>query len=150
MFNYSCNKAEKESPAFGKYRFKFNLRHLRLRRRFAVPDKIIGLTLVLDFFRPLHPNACPASATGSGQAFCPKQAIYQTEPHPERLFVHAVYREQWDYTTYLKKKQSKKEEKVKEYTGPMPIWMIQHINPLTFSMQFHIYLQSAIAPIGKI
>ena len=50
-----------------------NLRHPRLHRRFAVPCVRLGTNACVAH-RPLHQNACPSSATGSGQAFCPKQA----------------------------------------------------------------------------
>ena len=59
-------------------------------------------------------------------------------------------REQWDYTTYLEKKQSQKERK---RTGTFNILRTSTVMPLgmgDFSMQFHIYLQYEIAPIGEI
>ena len=90
MFNYSCNKAEKESPGFGKYWFNFNLRHLRLCRRFAVPDKIIGLALVLDFIDR-----------------CTQMLVLHLPPAADNHFAQSKrstklshIRQQWDYTTY--------------------------------------------------
>ena len=42
--------------------------HIGSAARFAVPEKIIGLMLFLDFFDRCTQIACTASATGSVQA----------------------------------------------------------------------------------
>jgi hypothetical protein len=51
--------------------------------RFAVPEKIFGLTLILDFFDRCTQTPLAVSATGGARAFGPKQALYQTEPCPD-------------------------------------------------------------------
>ena len=50
------------SPTMGAQQNAFN------RSPFAVPDKIFGLTLILDFIDRCTHCAFPASATGSGKA----------------------------------------------------------------------------------
>jgi len=50
--------------------------------RVAVPGIFVADLSGFRSCRPLPANRLAVSATGSAQRFDPKQALYQTEPHP--------------------------------------------------------------------